>query len=553
LSVTLPERRPAGRNPRRAAVQAFRVFRGFRQRHHVPLCAVAVTAPLYTVWAVFLATGGGDLAAQQAWAGFASRAPFSAYNLLWYGGMHTADYSLISPQLMAAVGVRTVSVAAGLASSWLAGALVVRTGMRRPLWPTLLLALALWCDVVSGRTTFALGTAFALASCLVLTGGARRLGLAVFWAAVATMASPVAGLFLAVAGAGWFFLKDWPRAVVLLLPPFVVVAATTLLFPFRGEQPMAAGRVWQPLGLAVATALFAPRSWKVLRNASGVYGAGVILTCLVPSPIGTNVERLAELAAPGALLGCLLNLAPDQRRSVVGAGLSVSLVFSAGWVAKKTADDIAVTSPVPAWAAHTDGVIRELARLDADRTRVEVVPARNHREADVLSSHVNLARGWNRQLDVERGRLFYADKLSPSSYRHWLNHWAVGLVVVPDGRPDGPAEQEAALVRSRPGWLTPVWHDRHWSIYRVENAVPLVSGASADVVASDGSKIVVRARHQGTITVHIMYSRWLHANGGACVEPMGDWVRLVVPAAGQYRIGSEYRLPWKNGCRHAGD
>src|SRR5690606_39380271 len=73
-----------------------------------------------------LATGGGDLAAQDAWAGFVTRHGSSAYNLFWYGGMHTANYSLVSPYLMAGLGVRTVTVLAGVAGSWLAAVLVVR-------------------------------------------------------------------------------------------------------------------------------------------------------------------------------------------------------------------------------------------------------------------------------------------------------------------------------------------------------------------------------------------------------------------------------------------
>ncbi|NED01256.1 hypothetical protein G3I55_06255, partial [Streptomyces sp. SID6648] len=102
----------------------------------------------------------------QAWADFASRHGGSAYGLFWYGGMHTANYSVISPYLMAALGVRTVTVVSGLAASWLAAVLMVRGGVRRPVWPALLASLALWCDVASGRTTFALGVAFALAACV---------------------------------------------------------------------------------------------------------------------------------------------------------------------------------------------------------------------------------------------------------------------------------------------------------------------------------------------------------------------------------------------------
>ncbi|CAM5692758.1 hypothetical protein STENM36S_07805 [Streptomyces tendae] len=122
-------------------------LRAFGRRHRVPLLATLPTLPLYAVWWAFLATGGGDLAAQEAWADFASRHGSSAYGLFWYGGMHTVNYSVVSPYLMALAGVRTVTVVSGLAASWLAAVLVVRCGVRRPVWPALLASLALWCDV----------------------------------------------------------------------------------------------------------------------------------------------------------------------------------------------------------------------------------------------------------------------------------------------------------------------------------------------------------------------------------------------------------------------
>jgi hypothetical protein len=48
-----------------------------------------------------------------------------------------------------------------------------------------------------------------------------------------------------------------------------------------------------------------------------VYAAGVVLTYLVPSPIGTNVERLALLFSPAVLLAVLLVTPrrPRYRRS----------------------------------------------------------------------------------------------------------------------------------------------------------------------------------------------------------------------------------------------
>src|SRR4051812_21912939 len=81
------------------------------------IVAVVVSAALQAVWLRFLATSGGDLAAQDAWAGFARAHPGSAYNLAWYGGMHPVSYSVISPFVMAGLGVRTTMVVTSTAAA----------------------------------------------------------------------------------------------------------------------------------------------------------------------------------------------------------------------------------------------------------------------------------------------------------------------------------------------------------------------------------------------------------------------------------------------------
>ncbi|MEW2397414.1 hypothetical protein [Streptomyces sp. NPDC046862] len=518
----------------------------FLRRHRVPLIATLTVLPLYAVWATLLATGGGDLAAQVAWAEFVARYGTSAYNLFWYGGMHTASYSVISPYAMAAFGVRTVSVVSGLTASWAAAALVVRTGVRGAVAPALLVSFTLWCNVASGRTTFALGVAFGLVACVLLTGQ-RWAAPASVCAVLATLASPVAGLFLAVVGAAFLVVRDGVRAAVLLVPPAVVVTVTTVLFPFSGEQLMPAERIWVPALLGLVVAALAPRPWRVARWSGAVYATGTVLVYLVPSPIGTNVERFAALFAPATLCAVLTAgrgrgrgpTVPARLRRLRRATLLVALLFSLTWVGFKTVTDLRVTTPVPAWAAHTRGVTRALRGLGADRARVEVVPARSHREAAELAPHVHLARGWNRQLDMERARLFYDGTFSAAAYRAWLDHWAVGFVVLPLAEPDAYAEAEARLVREdRPDWLEPVWQDAHWRIYRVRGAVPLVS-APATVVRTTSAAVDLRLPRPGRVTVRVAYSPWLHADGG-CLTRDGDFTRLTAARSGEYRISSEY-------------
>ena len=205
---------------------------------------------------------------------------------------------------------------------------------------------------------------------------------------------------------------------------------------------------------------------------------------------------------------------------------------------KKTADDLQEYTVVPAWAAETDGVVQALEGLGADRTRVEVVPARDHREAARLAPHVNLARGWNRQLDMERARLFYDGTFSAATYRSWLDHWAVGFVVLPSASRTAP-EGEARLVATRAAdWLEPVWQDPHWRVYRVRDAVPLVS-TPATVVRRRSAAVLVRVPRPGSVTVRVAWSPWLRRR-----RLPGEGGR-VHPADG-YRAG---RVPDQLGVR----
>lgn len=124
-----------------------------------------VAAALHILWICIFANSGGDLAAQDAWAEFALQHPASAYNLAWYGGMHPVSYSVISPYIMAAIGVRTTMMIAGTVASGLIALLLVRSRVvRRPLWAALYGTFALMCNAISGRVTFGLGAMFGLAA-----------------------------------------------------------------------------------------------------------------------------------------------------------------------------------------------------------------------------------------------------------------------------------------------------------------------------------------------------------------------------------------------------
>lgn len=524
--------------------------------------AVALALPLYVGWGLLLATGGGDLAAQYSWAEFAVRHPGTPYGLFWFGGVDVGSYSVLSPPLMALLGVRTLAALSGLTSTWLLAALLVRTTRKVPMWPALIGALALWANIVSGRATFALGVASALGTLLVLVGRHTpvwRIVAGVVGTGLTVLFSPVAGLFLLVAGAGFLLDRQWARGLALTVPTGVVGGLVTALFPSHGQQPMGAERIILPILAGVVVAFTAPRDWRVLRAGGAVYAVGVVLTWLIPSPVGTNVERLGTLCGAPVLLAIWFERrrrGPQPGRSLfrVGGDASFHTRFCAAglamcviWTGVVTARDVQAHTEVPGWSRHTAGVIAELDRLGAYRGRVEVVPTGSHREARVFARYFQAVRGWNRQLDMERGRLFYSEELDAASYRAWLNDWAVGYVVLPHAPPDGYARTEAALIRSgRLGsWLEPVWNDAYWTVFRVRDAVPLAT-APAEVLRAGDADIVLKMPHPGTVTVRATYSHWLYSDG-ACLRASGPWIQLTASRPGIYRITSSYFPP--DGCR----
>ncbi|WP_405589426.1 MFS transporter [Streptomyces sp. NBC_01190] len=518
-------------------------------RHPVVL-ATAISAVLHLVWALFLAKDSGDMAAQYAWTNFIRAHPSASYNLSWYGGIHPASYSILSPYIMATLGVRTTAVLAGTLSTTVATALLVRSGVKRPLLPVLWTVFALWCDVISGRVTFALGMLFALVSTALLfpaekavRGHSSRLAVATAMAALATMCSPVAGLFLLVVAAALFLGKRRKDAYVLAAAPPVVVGATSLLFPFYGVQPFKWYFAIIPLAIAVVIALVVPKSWRSVHLGAAVYALGIALTWAIPSPIGSNVERLSLLFGGTVMLMVAMGSTWGTRRTV-----AVWLAFAgvAGWQITRPIVDQVTTSVVASTVKNAGPLISELRDVRADRGRVEVVPLRSHWEATGLSPYVNLARGWNRQADVERNPLFYDGTLTADSYRDWLRHWSVNYVVLPADRPDGAAVAEAALVAAGQTWLRPVWHDANWRLYQVTGAAPLAD-PPAVVDEAGPAELTVTMPRPGSVVLRIPWSPVLGVEGASdnkhgCVTADGDWTRLYAPTPGKYRIGGSYAL-----------
>ncbi|MGI5139116.1 MULTISPECIES: MFS transporter [unclassified Streptomyces] len=558
-------------------------------RRHPALTVTVLAGVLHLVWFFTFANSGGDLAAQDAWAEFVGRHPDSAYNLAWYGGMHPVSYSVVSPYLMSVLGVRTTMMVAGTISAGLLTLILIRSrAVREPWWPALAGVFGLLCNAISGRVTFGLGTMFALGATAAVFCWPHRWRYkrwakalcAAALAALATMSSPVAGLFLGLVAVALFLERRRPGAWALGLAPTVVVAVSAWLFPFSGTQPMTWASALLPFLYAVLVSLLVPKEWKTLRITSAVYGLSVLLVWVISSQIGSNITRLAMLFAGVALVAALPFAVPRSRKWYA---VVLALVGFAGWIGFKTVDDIVHTTPAASWARELAPLVNQLQVVGAERGRVEVVPARSHREASALAPYVNLARGWNRQADMQRNPLFYDDTLNSANYHAWLQRWAVHYVVLPKGEPDGDGgERERELVQRGMPYLKQIWGDANWQLFAVTDPTPLAD-PPALVDRAEQGELTIEVKKAGRVLIRVPYSPWLglvdaqgksvkppqeteeskhRADGmpktydnvnGCLMETVPDasgdkWTELVAPHPGTYRLAAPYQLPRGTPC-----
>ncbi|MFJ9720856.1 MFS transporter [Streptomyces sp. NPDC101213] len=580
------EREAAAGEPR---VRAFtgRVRDLFRR--HPVLSVTVLSGVLHLAWFFAFANSGGDLAAQDAWAEFVGRHPDSAYNLAWYGGMHPVSYSVVSPYLMSVLGVRTTMMIAGTISAGLLTLILLRCRpVRDPVWPALAGVFALLCNAASGRVTFGLGNMFALGAVAVVfcwpyrwryKRWAKALCAAPL-AALATMGSPVAGLFLGLVAAALFLQKRRPGAWALGLAPTAVVAVSAWAFPFSGTQPMSFGSAALPLVFSAVVFAVVPHDWKTVRITAAVYGLGVLGVWVVSSQIGSNITRLAMLYSGVVLMAALPFAVPRTRKWYA---IAVSSLVFVGWIGFKSVDDVYRTTPAASWARELAPLVNELQEVGAEKGRVEVVPARSHREASALAPYFNLARGWNRQADMERNPLFYDDTLNSANYREWLKRWAVHFVVVPKDVPDGDGGQrERELVQRGLPYLEQIWGDANWQLFRVKDPGSLAEPNAVVQRAAQG-EMTIDVREAGRILIRIPYSPWLSivdAEGRSLKPPQeteasrdraegepkaydnvngclfeteedadGDrWTVLIAPKPGTYRLAAPYQLPRGTPC-----
>jgi len=498
-----------------------------------------VAAGLALLWLV-LRIPTPDLAAQVYRTTLFEREGFTLFNAHWFGGHHTPGYSLLFPPLGALLGPRVVGALAAVVSAVLFAALARRHFGDRA-WPgAVWFGAATATDLFIGRLTFGLGVALALAALLALQRERPRA--AVVLAVLTTAASPVAGLFLALAAGAVWLTRRRPEDLWVGAGAFAPALLLAVAFPEGGAMPWG-GRSF--LALAACTALVAwllPRGERGLRTATLLYGAAALAAFLVATPMGSNATRLAALFG-GPLLLCALAArgAPSPVRARVAVAALVPLLAYQWWApVRETLKGATDPSDSAAFYAPLLGFLE--GRADA-ATRVEIPFTRMHWEAVHVARRFPLARGWETQLDVKYNRLFFPGdrRLSAERYRRWLHDHGVRFVALPDAPLDPAGRREARLIASGLPFLRLVHRDRHWRVFEVRGHRGL-AGGRATVQRLGPASFTLRARRKGPVLVRVRWTPyWRVTAGSACVtRGRDDWTTVTARRAGTVRVEARF-------------
>jgi hypothetical protein len=505
----------------------------------VARCPAWVLAALLAAAYLVIDPPSADLAAQQYRSELFAGHGWLLWDNGWYAGHHMPGYSMLFPPLGALLGPQVAGALCAVAAAWLFERVALERFGASARVGTLWFAAATAMNLITGRLTFALGVAVGLAAVLAVLH--RRDATAAVLAVLATLASPIAGLFLAMGAAAWWLSDRTPRAVILGAAALVPAVLLTIAFPEGGIEPFVASSFWLTL-LAIAAVFVAlPERERTLRIGCALYAAATIASFVLNTPMGGNVTRLGALAA-GPLLVCVLRLRPRSPAPLVL--LAVALLY---WQWNAPVRDWLRASGDPslqrAYYAPLLGFLG--SRTGAGVFRVEIPFTANHWEGRWVPPRFALARGWERQLDVGRNTIFYSGPLTPATYRRWVDENAVRFVAVPDTTLDDSATAEARLVRGGSlAWLRPVWRGRHWRVFEVARARPIARGAGAVVTRLGVDDIALRAPRAGVVTLAVRFTPyWRLASGAGCVDRApGDRTRLRLTRGGAVRLVTRFAL-----------
>jgi hypothetical protein len=498
----------------------------------VPTSVAAALAAVYLIWQ----PASLDLAAAEYRAWLFDHAGYAIWDAQWYGGHHLPGYSVLFPPLAGWLGPRLLGALAVVAATWLFERIAFdRYGAEAWVGATWF-ALGAASALFSGRITFLVGLGLALGAVLMLQR--ERRAAAVGLALATPLASPVAALFLALAGTAHALGARRGVGFGVSVAAIAPVALLALVFPEGGTEPFVSSAFWPVVALAVVALALLPHEQRVLRIGVALYALLAIALFAIETPVGGNVVRLGALCA-----GPVAALVLWPHRRLVLACIAPFLLW---WQLGPAILDVTTAEADPSVeAAYYAPLLAELERRDAiggeAGGRLEIPFTKVHWEARHMAASIPLARGWERQLDRKVNALFYEDgPLDAARYRAWLERAAVRWIAVPDVALDYSAKDEATLIAHGLPYLREVWSSDHWRLYEVAQAAPLAE-PPARIVAVGTDSLTLAAPHAGSVRLRIRWSPyWAVERGDACVAPDGDWTRLRVRTAGTVHLTMDF-------------
>ncbi len=378
---------------------------------------------------------------------------------------------------------------------------------------------------------------------MVLALQRRRPWLACLLGIVTALASPVAALFAALAGAAYAIggvletrrVKPMLPGVAAIIGALLPVALLSVAFPEGGSEPFTLATLWPIPAVALVALIAMPRSEKTILVGIALYALGCVAAYELTTPVGSNAARLGPLVA-----GPLAAILWWRRHKLWLAAVALPLLWFQ-WQApirdvRTSAGDPSVS------AAYYQPLISFLSRQSGPPFRVEIPFTRFHWEAYQVAPRFPLARGWERQLDIKYNQLFYEQPLNARTYEAWLHQLAVRFVAVPDATLDFSAHKEAALIDRGLPYLHLVDRTEHWRVYEVARPTPIVQGA-ARLTALGPNSVSLDATRPGTALVRVRFSPYWKLSGGpGCVRPNGDFTRVQLRRTGPVRLVMQFSL-----------
>lgn len=437
----------------------------------------------------------------------------------WFAGHFTAGYSILFPIVAAVLGPGLVAVVSCVVAAAAFHVLATSSGApaERVVPASVLFAVGTVANVAVGRLTFAFGMAVGLVALALLQRGCVVAGCVL--TVLTAMASPVAGALLALVLAAVALDRRRVGPAVLGAAAVLPIGVIALLFPQSGTFPFRTPALVASLVVAGVVALVT--TVRVVRIAAALDAAVSIGLFLVDNPLGANATRLTMFFAVPTVV-----LTARRLRSPIAAAAVVAALW---WQWSPALDGIVRAGSDPSSSASFYEPLVDAIRAQPDPAgRVEVVPTQRHWETFYVARELPLARGWERQLDMSRNPAFYDGSLDAATFHHWLRDHAVRYVALADAGLDPGGVGEAELVRGGLAYLTPVWHDDQWQLFRVVDPLAIVDGP-ARLVDLGVSEVTLDVFGPGPVLVRVTWSSHWSLDHEGCVRPAPDGWTIVEP------------------------